>query len=311
MTETTRARRGRAWAAGLLAGALLLAACGGGGGAGQGQTFKCGSQGFSEPEILCEMAKALIEARTPHTVQHVTGLGSSLATHQATLSGDLHMNVTYTGTHFLGTLEMAMGPDWRDPDEVWQYVHDQMLEKYDLWVMRPFGFNNVYALMLKREVVERHGLRRISDLKDLAPQWILGTDQTFPEYPGQGYREFTQVYGFRFKDLKPMDYDLLYLAVAKGQVDAGMGYSTDGRIPALDLVTLEDDKAFNPPYHGIYVLRNDVKEQYPEVYEALRVLEGRIDTETMAQLNAKVVVEKREAADVAREFLRREGLLEE
>lgn len=291
---------------------LLLAACGTGGGTTpQAQTFKCGSQGFSEPEILCEMAKALIEARTPHKVEHVAGLGSSLATHQATVSGDLHMNVTYTGTHFLGTLKMSMSDEWRDPDKVWQYVHDQLLERYGLWVFRPFGFNNVYAVVLKRDVAERHGLKRVSDLAPLAPQWVLGTDQTFPEYPGQGYREFTQVYGFRFKDIKPMDYDLLYVATAHGEVDAAVGYSTDGRIPALDLVVLEDDKQFNPPYHGVLVLRNDVKEKYPEVYEALRPLEGLIDTETMARLNAAVVVDRREPAEVAREFLREKGLLGE
>jgi len=88
-----------------------------------------------------------------------------------------------------------------------------------------------------------------------------------------------------------------------------MGYSTDGRIPALNLVMLEDDKQFNPPYHGVLMMRQDVKDRYPEVYEAAALLEGRIDTDTMARLNAEVVVNKREPAEVAREFLRREGLL--
>lgn len=287
----------------LVGSALLGAGCGR-----PRQTFRVGSQGYAEVEIQAEIVKALVEAKTGHKVEHIRNLGSALATHEATLSGDLDFNISFTGTHFLGTFEMTLTPEWT-PEKIWQFVHDN-LDKQGLYVFEPYGYNNVYAIAVPRQEAEELNLKTISDLAPYAPQWRLATDHTFQDYPGQGYPELCETYGFEFGSAIAMDFALMYRAIARGEVDAMVGYSTDGRLIAHDLVVLEDDKQFNPPYHGVLVARKAVLEQYPEVKAALSVLPGLMDTRTMTELNAKVDVEEREPADVAREFLKEKKLID-
>lgn len=297
----------------VLVATLSLTGCGGSGGAAEagekGTTLHIGSQGYAEVEIQAELAKALIEAKTNHKVEHVQNLGSAMATLQATTTGDLDMHISFSGTHFLGTFEQKLTPEWRDPDKVWQYVHDRLLEEYGLYVFEPYGYNNVYAVAVPRATAEKLNLKTVSDIAPYAKDMVLGTDQTFQDYPGQGYKEFCETYGFEFKEAIPMDFGLMYRALGTGEVDAGVVYTTDGRNIAGDLVILEDNKQFNPPYYGMLVARADVLEQYPEVKEAVEPLCGLIDTETMTQLNARVDVEEQEPSQVARDFLEEKGLL--
>lgn len=276
---------------------------------GDGSTLRIGSQGYAEVEIQAEIAKALIEAKTNHKVEHVRNLGSALATHQATIKGDLDMNISFTGTHFLGTFEQTLTPEWRDPDKVWEYVHKRMLEEFNLYTFPAYGYNNVYAVAVPRETADKLKLKKVSDLKPYAKDMRVATDTTWQDYPGQGYKEFQQVYGFKFKEAIPMDFGLMYRAIKNKEVDAIVTYSTDGRNISHDLVVLEDDKQFNPPYYGILVARNDMLEKYPEVKKALEPLGGLMDTETMTKLNARVDVDEEEPAKVARDFLKEKGLI--
>ncbi len=291
--------------------AVLVAGCGGSNEAptGDGTTLRVGSQGYAEVEIQGEIVKALVEAKTNHKVEHVQNLGSAMSMLQATMTGDLDMHISFTGTHFLGTFEQKLTPEWRDPDKVWQYVHDRMLEEHNLYTFPAYGYNNVYAVAVPRATAEKLELRTVSDLKPHAADLVLGTDQTFQDYPGQGYKEFCQAYGFEFKEAIPMDFGLMYRALETGEVDAGVVYSTDGRNIAGDLVILEDDKEFNPPYYGMLIARADTLEKYPEVKDALEQLGGLMDTETMKKLNARVDVGEEEPSAVARDFLTEKGLL--
>jgi osmoprotectant transport system substrate-binding protein len=301
--------------------ALLATGCAGGGQApeapggqaankpGDGSTLRIGSQGYAEVEIQGEIAKALIEAKTNHKVEHVKNLGSAMALHEAMVNGDLDMAISFTGTLFLGLLRQKLTPEWRNPDKVWQYVHDEMLKKYGVYTFPAYGYNNVYAIAVPKATVEKLNLKKVSDLKPYAQDMVLATDTTWQDYPGQGYKEFQELYGFKFKDALPMDFGLMYRAVRSGEVDAVCTYSTDGRNISHNLVILEDDKGFNPPYYGILVARNDMLEKYPEVKEALKPLGGLMDTETMTKLNARVDVDEEEPAKVARDFLKEKGLL--
>ncbi|MDK2882558.1 MAG: osmoprotectant transport system substrate-binding protein [Bacillota bacterium] len=301
--------------------ALVVSGCFGGQGAkealgeqaaekpGDGSTLRIGSQGYAEVEIQGEIAKALIEAKTNHKVEHVRNLGSAMAIHEAMVNGDLDMGISFTGTLFLGLLEQKLTPEWRDPEKVWQYVHDEMLKRYNIYTFPAYGYNNVYAIAVPRATAEKLNLKKVSDLKPYAKDMVLATDTTWQDYPGQGYKEFQQVYGFKFKKAVPMDFGLMYRAIKSGEVDVICTYSTDGRNISHDLVILEDDKGFNPPYYGILIARSDMLEKYPEVKEALEPLGGLMDTETMTKLNARVDVDEEEPAKVARDFLKEKGLL--
>ena len=289
---------------------LALALSGCSGGQKEGTTFKVGSQGYAEVEILAEMAKALIEAKTPHKVEHVRNLGSSMAMHEATVSGDLHINTSFTGTLFLGLLEQKLTDEYRNPTKVYEYVRDNMKAKYKFEVLPPYGYNNTYAIAVPRAWAEERKITKQSDLAPYAKDMIIAVDQTWKTYPGQGYKEYTELYGFTFKDAPEMDFGIMYRAIAQGEVQAINAYSTDGQLIAQDLLVLEDDKGFNPPYNGILVVRGDVLEQYPEVKVALSVIEGLIDTEQMQLLNKEVAVDEKEPAAVAKAFLKSKGLID-
>lgn len=273
-------------------------------------TLKIGTQGYAEVEILGEMAKALIEEHTPHQVEHVTNLGSAFAAYTATTNDELQMHTNFTGTMFLGNLEMTLTDEWRDPDKVYQFVKEEVLKNDNLHVFAPFGYNNTYAIAVPRAWAEANNVTKISDLEPYAADMILAVDSYWRSAPGQGYPEFVELYGFEFKQVPEMDFGLMYRSVETGDVDAVCCYSTDGQLTALDLLVLEDDLGFNPPYNGVYVARVDMLEKYPEVKETLEKLEGKIGTEQMQQLNKQVAVDERYPADVAREFLQEMGLID-
>ncbi len=125
-----------------------------------------------------------------------------------------------------------------------------------------------------------------------------------------GWPGLSEHYGFSFVD-EPMHMDpgLMYRAVADGMVDVIDGFSTDGRIPAYDLVILDDDKAFFPPYYAAPLVRADTLEKHRGDIEVLLNLGGNISNETMQRMNYEVDERGRKAYDVAREFLISNGLI--
>lgn len=274
-------------------------------------TIVVGSHVFSEAWILGEIAKLLIEENVDGVeVDHISGLQGSQVLHGAITSGEIDLYLSWTGTDFTGRLDMDVTDEWRDPQKVYDFVKEQFEERYQLTLMPPLGFENTYAISVTSEFANKHGLERVSQLKEYAPDLTIGVDQWFMEMDGDGYDDFVEHYGLDFGNAVEMDYGILYRAVDTGDVDVVTAYSTDGRIVALNLVILEDDLNFFPPYDGVYVISQDLLDRYPEVWEALSPLFGTIDERTMAELNAEVDVHEKEFEDVAREFLVELGLID-
>lgn len=272
-------------------------------------TFKIGSQGYAEVEILAEIFKQLTEANTPYKVEHVKNFGSSLASHQATVKNELQFYTGFTGTIFMGALQQKMADKYRDPKVMYTYVHDTLLKDNGLYVAKPYGYNNIYTIAVPRAWAEKHNITKQSQLAPYAKDMVLGVDQTWLTLPGMGYSSYADLYGFKFKSTPAMDIGLLYQAIDKGQVDAVNVYSTDGQLSNPKLLALIDDKNFNPPYNGVLVARNDVVDKYPEVKKVLDMLDGLIDTEQMQKLNKSVVIDQKEPSVVAKEFLQSKGLI--
>ena len=127
---------------------------------------------------------------------------------------------------------------------------------------------------------------------------------------GGGPAGLTAAYeGLEFGDAKGFDPGLVYQAVDSGDVDVISAFATDGRIPALGLVTLEDDLGFFPPYFAAPVVRQDLLDQDAAVADVINMLAGKIDDQTMADLNSQIDVEGMEPEDVARTFLQEQGLI--
>jgi glycine betaine/choline ABC-type transport system substrate-binding protein len=264
-----------------------------------------GGKNFTEQEILVYLMKEVVEAKTDVTVETKPYLGGTNVIATALESGDIDVYAEYTGTALMSVLKQER---MTDSQAVYDTVKKMYEEKNLVW-LQPFGFNNTYALAMRKTQADELGIKTYSDLAKSAPDLILAGTQEFLERE-DGYKGLKDVYAMNFKSAKGMDPGLTYAAVRDKQIDVNSAFATDGRIPAFDLVVLEDDKNFFPPYYAAPIIRKDTLEKYPKVADALNALSGKLDDEKMAQLNAQVDLEKKDAKEVAREWLKSEGLID-
>ena len=139
---------------------------------------------------------------------------------------------------------------------------------------------------------------------------VAGFSGEFQERP-DGYPGFQEVYKFKFGEVHDLDPGLIYEALAKGAVDVIDGYLTDGRIPAYNLISLEDDKNFFPPYHAAPVVREEILNAYPDLRKALAPLGSLIDNSTMRDLNYEVNENKRGISELVTEFLQEKEIFKD
>jgi glycine betaine/choline ABC-type transport system substrate-binding protein len=259
-----------------------------------------GAKNFTESDLLAEIVAQQIERRTRLPVERRLHLGGTFVCHQAIVSGEIDAYVEYSGTALTAVLERA---PLQDPDSVLRLVRAEYASRFALVWGEPLGFDNTFAVAVRRADAEREGLRTITDLARMAPRWRAGFGYEFLERP-DGFAGLARTYGLRFAAAPTaMDLGLTYRALADGQVDVIAGNSTDGLVAALDLLVLEDDRRYFPPYHAAPVVRRAVLERHPAVREALAELGGRISDAEMRRLNALADVERRDLAVIAREWL--------
>ncbi|MGH7568720.1 MAG: glycine betaine ABC transporter substrate-binding protein [Gemmatimonadales bacterium] len=291
---TDRRSGGQAVRRSIVAAAALLAACGG------RDRIVVGSKNFTESDLLAELVAQQIERRTGRPVERRLHLGGTFVCHAAIVAGELDLYVEYTGTALTTVLKR---PPLADRDSVYRTIAAEYRERFGLVWTEPLGFNNTFAIVVRRADAERLGLRRISDLARVAPRWRAGFGPEFLDRP-DGYVGLARTYGLRFAaPPTAMDLGLTYRALAEGNVDLIAGNSTDGVIEALDLVALEDDRGYFPPYEAAPVIRAALLERLPAVRAALAELGGRISDAEMRRLNALADVERQDIAMIARAWL--------
>jgi glycine betaine/choline ABC-type transport system substrate-binding protein len=194
-----------------------------------------------------------------------------------------------------------------DPDKALKHVSNAYRELFGAIWLKPFGFNNTYAITVRQADAEEYGWAKISNLRNVAKDLRAGFTAEFAERP-DGYPGLREIYGLRFGEVLDMDPALMYKAIAKKEVDVICAFATDGRIAAFNLKPLEDDQQFFPPYYAAPVIRNDLMEAHPELGDRLSLLSGILDNGTMQRLNYQVDGKKRSPAQVAKEFLKEKGL---
>lgn len=290
---------------------LILSACGNNNkdnkqGEGSPTTIKIGAQTYSEPKILAEMYKALIEDRTEVNVEVLPDLAASAIVIQAMKDNEIQMATLYSGEIFNGHFDIEQT---KDRAEVLKQAQEGFDKNFNFKWFESYGFENTYAFTVRKELADQYKLTKISDLKDRAKDMSLGVDTTWLERDNDGYRAFGKLYGISFGKTFPMEISLVYSAVAEKEVDVVLAYSTDPGIQEFNLQTLEDDQKFFPPYDASPVLRNDTLEQHPELNDVITLLEGKIDATTMTSLNYEVDINKRTPKEVAVEYLKKIELL--
>jgi osmoprotectant transport system permease protein len=271
-----------------------------------GPSITIGSKDGSEMILLGHMLADLVEAHTPIAVDRRFNLGGTLVCYNALRLGGLDLYVEYTGTALTTILKE---PVQTDPGVVLERVRNELMARDRVVCLDPFGFENTFALLMRREQAARLGIRKISDLKAHQGEIRTGFGPEFMNRP-DGYPGLIRAYGLTFSHApREMDRNLLYQAVAQNALDLAAGDSTDGRIDVFELVQLEDDRHFFPPYQAVPLVRAELFDRFPEFREVLNLLAGKIDAANMRQLNREVDERKKPPEEVARSFLRRLRLI--
>jgi glycine betaine/choline ABC-type transport system substrate-binding protein len=279
----------------LLAGAVLGAAYLLDDGA---SVVRVGSKNFTEQIVLGELTAQAIEARGLR-VERRLNLGGTFICDRALRSGDIDLYVEYSGTAQTAIFHQPVDTDSR---RVLENVRARYADA-GLTLLDPLGFENTFAMLVRGAAARRLALRTISDLAPHAPKWRAGFGYEFLQRQ-DGYPGLARAYDLRFAaPPTAMDLSLIYRALAERQVDLVAGDATSGLIAAYDLVMLEDDRHYFPPYDAVPVGRTAVLLAHPEIREAMAALAGRITAADMRRMNHAVDAEHRDPADVAREFL--------
>jgi len=225
---------------------------------------------------------------------------------KAMQSGDLDLYVEYTGTALTAVLNEAFGND--DAATIYKRVKQAYAQRFQMEVTEPLGFENTFAMVIRRDDAQRYNLRCISDIAPLAPKWRIGVGYEFEER-ADGFRGWSERYGLHFAaPPAAMDLGLIYRALADKKVDIVAGNSTDGLIDALHLVALKDDGHFFPPYDAVPIVRQSTLANFPQLRAALADLGGRLTAADMRQLNYEVDGHQRDPATVVRVFRQSKGL---
>jgi osmoprotectant transport system substrate-binding protein len=268
------------------------------------QTIVIGAKPFNEQYILAEMISLILEEQG-YPTEVKSGLNDATL-FEGIKQDQIDVYVEYTGTAYSQLLKLPPLEAW-DPEIVYQNVSDGLLEN-GIVVVNRIGFRDDYAIAVKEDWAAANGIETIGDLKPFASEMVFGSDLVFHERD-DGLPRLKTVYGIDFADVIPMSPTLMYEAIKNGDVDAIPPYTTDTRVDLYNLRTLTDEKSALPPYHAMVLLRDDLADDATLV-ETLNVLDGKIDTDTMRALNAEFDIEKREARDIAREYLVQEGLIQ-
>lgn len=264
-----------------------------------------GSKNFTESFILGELIAQQVESHTKLKVERRFYLAGTYICQQAMLAGRIDVYPEYTGTALTAVLKQGVS---RDKQEVYARVKSQYEQQFKLTLGPPLGFNDTFAMEVRGEEARRLNIKTLSQAAQFSPQWKAGFGYEFMERP-DGYNGLVATYGLRFTE-KPriMDLGLLSRALRDRQIDLAGGNTTDGLIPALDFIVLEDDRHYFPPYEAVPVIRQETLRQHPEVGQALTELAGKISDAEMQQLNYAVDGQHQDVQKVVREFMRKKNL---
>jgi len=288
------------WLMGMLVGVSVLAACGA-----QTKAVRVGSKDFTEEFIVGNMYALLLEANGI-PVERALNLGATPILQQALVSDQLDVYPEYTGTGLLTVLKL---PSNTNATQVYNTVRDEYKKQFNLVWLAPAPMNNTQALAMKKDVAARFGIRTFSDLAAHASELTMIGPPEF-EQREDGLPGIQKAYGdFKLKKYIAVDPGLRYEGLVNGQADVVVAFGTDGQIAAYDLLTLQDDKGLFPPYQIAPVVRQQALDAQPRIAEILNRLAPLLTDATMRKLNYEVDGKKREPVEVAREFLRQNGLI--
>ena len=257
----------------LVAVAPLFVSTGGGG-------YVIGAKNFSEQYILADlMAGRLQKAHAKTSLK--LNLGSTIA-YEAVAAGDIDVYVDYSGTLWTNILGRTDNPG---REELLKQLTAELKARDGVTVLGSLGFENAYALAMRREVAQRLGIHSLIDMTLVAPSLKLGADLEFTSRPE--WASVQSTYGLKFAQMRQFQPTFMYRALQTGEVDVISAFSSDGRIAAGNLTVLQDPRGALPPYDAV-ILISPKRAGDGRLIGALKPLLGKIDANAMRRANLLV-----------------------
>jgi osmoprotectant transport system permease protein len=261
------------------------------------------SKPFGESYLLAEMFAQQLESRGI-SVDRRPGLGATELAFRALRGGAIDVYPEYTGT---GLLVLLGEPPRGTAADVYSRVAEEFPRRFGVRWLPPLGFENTYAIAVRKGMADSLVMRTLSDLARSAPRLRAGLT---PDFIGRadGLPGLSRAYGIHFRDVRALLPAVKYRALDGGDVDVVDGYSTDGLIARYDFRVLVDDKGFFPPYEAAALIGARLASQNPAAVAALTELSGRIDVAHMRRFNRRIEAEGVPIPTVAAEALQELGL---
>lgn len=292
---------------------VFLSACGSSGDGSTGDKksssdpIVIGGKPWTEQRILPYILADYIKAKTDYPVKVHEGIGETNVMQQAIKDGDIDMYVEYTGAGYLDVLKGKFNPG-DSADKIFKQTKQGYEKKFDITWLPSLGFENTYTLTTTVKTAQKYHIKKASDLVGPSKDLTFGAPAEFFGR-ADGYDFMNETYNFHFSSTKKIKADLMYTAVKKGDVDVIPAFTTDARIKKYNLAVTKDDKHVFPPYYAAPVVRMDTLKAHPKLKKVLTQLKGKISNEDMLNMNAQVDLDKKKPEEVAKEFLKKKGLI--
>ena len=257
-----------------------------------------GAKDFTEQEILGHMLLYLIETNTNLEITYRSNMASHII-FAAITTGAIDLYIDYTGTVYGSYLNHS---EAKSAEEVHEISVRELKEQHDLRMLAPLGFNNTFCLAVRPDTAAAYNLKTFSDLAQVSSNYVFGGSAEILSR-NDGIPNLKRVYDMSFKDEVVLADASRYVAIINDEIQITEAFSTDALLMEHDLVVLEDDKNFFPPYHGVVIMREEIAEKHPQLLEIFGRLEGILTDEVMRNLNHRVDVRGESPKDVAESFL--------
>ncbi|MDQ0923893.1 osmoprotectant transport system substrate-binding protein [Pseudarthrobacter sp. W1I19] len=278
----------------------------------EGVKLAVGGKEFTEQLVLCEVAAQALES-TGAEVRRSCGLSGTSSVRSALTSGDIDLYWEYTGTGWI--THLGQTEPMADPQKLYEAVAKQDEAKNSVTWLKPSQANNTYAVAISHEKAAELHVKTMSDYaalatNDPAAAGFCGAAEFFGR--NDGWPGVENAYGFKLprNNVSELAAGAVYNSIDKAApCNFGEVFATDGRIEALGLTVLEDDKNYFTPYNPAVSIRTEVIKANPAVGDVLGKVAEALTDETLRQLNAKVDVDGKTPEETAKTWLSEKGFI--
>ncbi len=264
------------------------------------------SKDFTESILVSELYAQALEAEG-FAVERKQALGGTPIIMAAMQAGEINLYPEYTSTGIAMVLKES--PEF-DPNEAYEKVKKGFKERFDMVWLDMSQVNNSQGMAITQKAADEYGVKTLTDLSKAAPHLRLCSTPEFEERADGLAGLKGRLGGFDFASVKVFDKGIKYEVLRRGEADVNVCFTTDAALSKGDIVAVEDDIRFWPPYNLAPVIRADALAQSPRIAEILNKVSAALDTATMQGLNARVDIDQKEYKEVASAFLKEKELVE-